>query len=174
MLRHQHISARALAAACLALALTLVLVGGSGGPAAATEPQPTPSWAPPVSPVLVVRGFDPPAQRWLAGHRGVDLLARPGTRVLAVGAGRVTYAGTLAGRGVVVVDHGSLRTTYEPIAAIVAVGQRVSLGQVLGRVAPGRGHCGEGTCLHLGLKRGETYLDPRLVLGRSRAVLRPW
>ena len=27
---------------------------------------------------VVLRAFDPPAQRWLAGHRGVDLAAEPG------------------------------------------------------------------------------------------------
>ena len=55
----------------------------------------------------VVRGFDPPAQPWLSGHRGVDLLGKVGEPVLAVMAGRVTYSGTLAGRGVVVVSHGA-------------------------------------------------------------------
>src|SRR5437763_11992452 len=31
----------------------------------------------------VVRGFDPPIQPWLAGHRGVDLAGAPGAPVLA-------------------------------------------------------------------------------------------
>ena len=34
--------------------------------------------------------------------------------------GTVTFAGRLAGRGVVVVDHGGLRTTYEPVSASVS------------------------------------------------------
>ena len=41
----------------------------------------------------VVRGFDPPEQRWLPGHRGVDLTATPGAAVRAAGDGRVRFAG---------------------------------------------------------------------------------
>jgi murein DD-endopeptidase MepM/ murein hydrolase activator NlpD len=132
------------------------------------------SWQAPVSPVLVVRGFDPPVRAWLPGHRGVDLHTSPGSTVRAAGAGRVTYAGVLAGRGVVVVDHGTLRTTYEPVDAAVVPGQHVARGEPLGRIGLGTGHCGTGACLHLGLRRGDAYLDPRLVLARGRAVLRPW
>ena len=76
-------------------------------------------WRAPVSPVAVVRHFDPPAHRWLPGHRGVDLRTTVGAAVRAAGSGRVTFAGTLAGRGVVTVDHGTLRTTYEPVEALV-------------------------------------------------------
>jgi hypothetical protein len=76
----------------------------------------------------------------------------------------VTYAGLLAGRGVVVVTHGALRTTYEPVTAAVRPGQQVALGEVLGRLAPGHLGCPATACLHWGLRRGEQYLDPvRLV-----------
>src|SRR3954449_10514353 len=64
----------------------------------------------------LVTGFDPPTTPWGAGHRGVDLLGQPGQTVRAALAGTVTFAGTLAGRGVVVVSHGATRTTYEPVA----------------------------------------------------------
>ena len=59
----------------------------------------------------VVHGFDPPSTPWGSGHRGVDLLGNPGQQVRAALAGQVTFAGTLAGRGVVVVSHGTTRTT---------------------------------------------------------------
>ena len=52
----------------------------------------------------VVAGFDPPADPWGAGHRGVDLLGHAGQPVRAALPGTVTYAGGLAGRGVVVVS----------------------------------------------------------------------
>lgn len=156
----------------------LVTLLALGAPPAASGRPATPSphgdWAAPVSPVTVVRGFDPPSRPWLAGHRGVDLRTRPGSTVRAAGSGRVAYVGVLAGRGVVVIDHGTLRTTYEPVDADVAPGQHVDRGEPLGRIGVGTGHCGTGSCLHLGLKRGDAYLDPRLVLARSRAVLRPW
>ncbi len=109
----------------------------------------------------VVRGFAAPEHEYGPGHRGVDLAARPGEPVRAAVAGTVAFAGTVAGRGVVSVDHGAVRTTYEPVAARVRAGQRVELGETIGRVAAG-GHC--EACLHWGLRRGETYLDPLLLI----------
>lgn len=120
----------------------------------------------------VARGFDPPDQPWLSGHRGVDLRASPGDPVRAALDGRVTFAGTLAGRGVIVVDHGGLRTTYLPVTASVPVGARVAAGQVIGTVDGGHG-CLGGTCLHWGLKRGEAYLDPLSLLGAADLRLLP-
>lgn len=142
-------------------------------PTASGNPAATRGWQPPVRPLQVIKSFRPPASDWLPGHRGVDLRTRPGQAVHSAGAGRVAYASRLAGRGVVVVDHGALRTTYEPVAASVAVGARVNPGDRIGQVAPGSGHCGSGACLHMGLKRGSTYLDPRLLIFGMRVVLRP-
>lgn len=132
-------------------------------------------WASPLAgPLRVVRGFDPPSSPWLPGHRGVDLAALPGDAVLAAGAGIVTFAGPLAGRGVVTVTHGPLRTTYEPVSAAVSVGDQVGLGERIGVLGTGSTHCGGvPPCLHWGLRRGTTYLDPLLLLGQSPPVLLP-
>ena len=154
----------------LAAAATLTLTGTLTASVAATAGP----WTPPVRPVRIVEGFDPPAHNWLAGHRGIDLRAEPDQTVRAAGAGRVTFAGMLAGRGVVVVDHGPVRTTYEPVDADVAVGERVAAGEPIGVIALGTGHCGDGACLHLGLRRGTVYLDPRLALGAGHPRLVPW
>lgn len=136
----------------------------------------SPSWAGSgaVAPVdgPVRRAFDPPAQRWLAGHRGVDLLSSVGARVRAALAGRISYAGELAGRGVVVVTHGALRTTYEPVTAGVSVGEQVATGQVIGTLQSGHS-CPGGTCLHWGLRRGEQYLDPLSLLDPGPLRLLP-
>lgn len=131
-------------------------------------------WVPPLDPVVVTRAFAPPAHDWLPGHRGVDLLSHADQAVRAAGAGRIAFAGSLAGRGVLVIDHGGLRTTYEPVIATVRVGQQVAAGQVVGSVSVGGGHCGSATCLHLGLIRGTEYLDPRLILATPHARLVPW
>ena len=155
-------------AATLAAALLLL------GPPNATRAQDELRWRPPITPVTVVRPFDPPAQRWLPGHRGVDLRATQGQRVHAAGDGRVAFVGTLAGRGVVTIDHGNLRTTYEPVDALVGIGEQVRAGESIGTVGTGTGHCGSGRCLHLGLRRGREYLDPMLLLARTSARLRPW
>ena len=106
----------------LVLATALAWVGwapSAGGTAAAA------SWSWPVTGV-VTRPFAPPPHRYGAGHRGVDLLTAPGAPVRAAGAGRVSYAGLLAGRGVMVVVHGALRTTYEPVTAAVGLGACLS------------------------------------------------
>jgi murein DD-endopeptidase MepM/ murein hydrolase activator NlpD len=66
----------------------------------------------------------------------------------------------LAGRGVVVVDHGAVRTTYEPVTASVSVGDQVLAGEQLGTLAPGHG---DGSSLHWGLRAGDEYLDPLLL-----------
>jgi murein DD-endopeptidase MepM/ murein hydrolase activator NlpD len=107
----------------------------------------------------IVRAFDPPDEPWLAGHRGIDLLASAGAAVVAVMAGRVSFAGRIGGTGVVVVTHGATRTTYEPVRATVRVGAEVAAGEQLG-VLEASGHCTAGVCLHLGWLRGQTYLDP--------------
>ncbi|MGC3993778.1 MAG: M23 family metallopeptidase [Propionicimonas sp.] len=120
----------------------------------------------------VVRGFDPPDQPWLAGHRGVDIRGPVGARVGAAMAGTVVFTGTIAGRGVVVVSHGELRTTYLPVEASVRAGDTVAAGERLGTLRAGH-PCPGGTCLHWGLKRGDTYLDPMGLLDPEPLRLLP-
>lgn len=120
---------------------------------------------------VVIEPFDPPAELWLSGHRGVDLRADAGSPVLAAGEGIVTFAAMVAGRGVVTVTHGALRTTYEPVVAVMAAGTHVDPGQLIGHVGFG-GHC-DRRCLHWGLRRGDVYLDPLRLLNREPAVLKP-
>ncbi|HET9168564.1 MAG TPA: peptidoglycan DD-metalloendopeptidase family protein [Actinospica sp.] len=123
----------------------------------------------------VLRGFEPPAHRWDAGHRGVDLAGEVGDPVLAAGAGVVLFAGRLFGRGVVVVGHGVLRTSYEPVEASVPVGARVAVGERIGTLDAG--HCAARPCLHWGLLTGHghatTYFDPLLLLGCGGLRLEP-
>jgi murein DD-endopeptidase MepM/ murein hydrolase activator NlpD len=139
---------------------------------APVDPVPAGVW--PLQPVPeVVRAFDPPDSTWGAGHRGVDLAGTLGQVVHTALAGRVTYAATLAGRGIVVVDHGPTRTTYEPVAAAVRVGDVLARGQPIGTLALTGSHCFPSVCLHWGWKRGETYLDPLLLVGGGPVVLLP-
>lgn len=172
-----------------AVVIALVALGWIGAPESAyADPVDSPvgstlretdsSWelgTPAQSPVAgnpeVVRAFDPPEHRWLPGHRGIDLAAPVGAEVRAAAAGRVTFAGQLAGRGVMVVDHGEVRTTYEPVTSVRRLGEDVGAGEVIGRLEPSH-DCRRPatTCLHLGLRRGEAYLDPAVLLGTPRPV----
>ena len=121
----------------------------------------------------VVSGFDPPASAWGAGHRGVDLLGHVGQAVHTSLTGVVTFAGPLAGRGVVVVDHGSVRTTYEPVSASVGVGDVLGRGDVVGTLQRAASHCFPRACLHWGLRQGDTYLDPLTLVGAGPIRLLP-
>lgn len=124
----------------------------------------------------VTRGFEPPADAYGAGHRGVDLAAAPGQQALAAGPGVVVFAGTLAGRGVVSVDHeGGLRTTYEPVTPDVSVGDQIYQGQPLGTVLAGHPGCTVAACLHWGVRRGDEYVNPLEYIATAYALrLKPW
>ncbi len=160
----------------------LAILGAQAATAPASSAQPVPPdhtvWTRPVGGgpggAAILRGFDPPTEPWLAGHRGVDLAADPYSRVQAAATGTVAFAGPLNGRGVVSIAHSDgLRTTYEPVAALVSVGASVIGGEVIGLLEPLTAHCGR-SCLHWGLRRGEDYLNPLSVLARSPPVLLPY
>lgn len=139
-----------------------------------TDARETTLWGWPLAGVpTIVRGFDPPAQRWLPGHRGIDLAGIVGEPVLAVDDGVVTFSGEIAGVGMVSLTHGSgLRSTYQPVADRPSRGDRVRRGDRIG-VLDGGGHCPLADCLHLGAVRGrDAYVDPTpLLLGVDLALL---
>lgn len=126
-------------------------------------------------PHRVAHAFDPPDSAYGAGHRGVDLAGHPGEVAHAALAGTVVFAGLLAGRGVVVVDHGATRTTYEPVAASVHVGDPVAAGGAIGRLTLAQSHCFPAACLHWGLIRNsdDAYLDPLTLVGAAPIRLLP-
>ena len=107
----------------------------------------------------VAGAFDLPDTEYSAGHRGIDLPGRVGEPVSAVAPGRVTFAGSVAGVGVVTVDHGSERSTYQPVDPSVRRGDDVETGDVLGHLRAEGSHCATA-CLHLGRLQADSYLDP--------------
>jgi murein DD-endopeptidase MepM/ murein hydrolase activator NlpD len=156
-------------------------------PAAGQPPRKQFGWPLPGSPA-VIRAFHPPSFRYGPGHRGVDLAAVAGAPVLAAGAGMVIFAGMVAGHGVVSVSHqGGLRTTYEPVSAIITAGQRVTKGERIGTVQPGHAGCPGTVCLHWGAFRdpaaggptpagpdpGRGYLNPLRLIITARVRLLP-
>jgi murein DD-endopeptidase MepM/ murein hydrolase activator NlpD len=164
--------------AAVAATLTVAVVvpvpsTAAPGPAPATAASS--GWSAPLAgEPAVTRPFDPPANPYGAGHRGADLAAAPGSPVLAAGDGIVVFAGMVAGRPVVSIDHADgLRTTYEPVDPSVAGGQRVARGAPIGVLTPGHAGCPEAACLHWGLRRGVAYLDPLALLRPPRVRLLP-
>jgi murein DD-endopeptidase MepM/ murein hydrolase activator NlpD len=84
------------------------------------------------------------------------------------------FAGSVAGRGVVSVQHASgLRTTYEPVEPFVVAGAAVAAGAPIGALVAGHAGCPAPACLHWGLRRGDVYLDPLMLLGLGRVRLLP-
>lgn len=162
---HVCVSASMAAVLAAGMAAPNVPVGQSAAPAAGTL-----LWQIPIAGGQVIAEFRPPAQRWLAGHRGVDLAAGPGTPVTSPAAGTVTFVGDVAGRPVVVIDHGYVRSTLEPVLPGIAPGTAVSTGTAIGLIGSG-GHC-DSSCLHWGVKRGEDYLDPLALVRPYRPVLK--
>jgi murein DD-endopeptidase MepM/ murein hydrolase activator NlpD len=171
------VPSRLAGAALLALlSLLPALLAPDRALGAAGETDPVGVW--PLAPVpRVVDDFDPPSSPWGAGHRGVDLLGSVGQRVRSALPGTVSFAGRIAGRGVVVVthggSHGGTRTTYEPVSASLAVGTRVSGGAPVGSLELAGSHCFPRACLHWGWRRGETYLDPLRLVGAGPVRLLP-
>jgi murein DD-endopeptidase MepM/ murein hydrolase activator NlpD len=160
--------------------LLVVLVAGALMPSVATAaPEDAPPavalWTAPLAgPVAVGRAFEAPPHPYGPGHRGADLVGTPGAAVLAAGDGVVVFAGTVAGRPLVSIDHADgLRTTYEPVDPSVGAGQAVARGSPIGMLTAGHPGCAAEACLHWGARRGEVYLDPLGLLRPPRIRLLP-
>ncbi|MHA7155501.1 M23 family metallopeptidase [Arthrobacter sp. TMN-50] len=169
------------AGALLVLATGSTSVGADhAAPATGTEP----TWIWPLSPTpRVLRPFEPPAQRWLPGHRGVDLAATGTVDIRSPASGWVVFTGWVVDRPVVTVDHGSgLLSSFEPVVSRFERGEVVQKGQPVGTLAsralasdPGtaRHHC-PTTCLHWGVRQNGDYVNPLdFVLDRRPSVLLP-
>lgn len=117
----------------------------------------------PVDGAEIIDPFRAPLCRWCAGNRGIEFSTPMGAPVRSVTSGRVDFVGTVAGtRYVVVVTASGRRITYGGVAEFsVGAGSLVAPGDALG-VSGGR--------LHLGVRRGEHYEDPAIVLSRTARV----
>lgn len=130
-------------------------------------------WQWPVDPPHIIEPYRAPAHRYGPGHRGIDLGAPIGARVAAPAAGVVAFAGDVAGRPIVTIDHGvGLVSTLEPVAATVPVGAVVRAGDTVGSVSTG-GHTPAGA-VHFGVRENGEYISPIMLLRNvPRAVLLP-
>ncbi len=160
----------ALLAVCWLIVVAPAATGA--GPTPARDPAPVGGWPLHPRPAVVAR-FDAPDTPYGPGHRGVDLLGRPGQPVRTALPGRVRFSGQVAGRAVVVVGHGPTRTTYQPVVGSLAVGTRVRTGDVIGHLVPRGSHCFPRSCLHWGWRDDSTYFDPLLLVGLGPVRLLP-
>lgn len=139
-----------------------------GSLAAATSALPAPTvgagsggfiW--PVSGSIV----SPFGLRWGRLHSGIDIAAPAGTPIVASASGRVAFAGSMGGYGlIVVVQHaGGLSTAYAHNSSIgVSVGQSVAQGQFIASVGC-TGHC-TGDHVHFEVRVNGAAVDPMAYL----------
>ena len=141
----------------------------------------------------VVHPFEKPAQRWSAGHRGVDLaVPENDRRVYAPAPGKVVFSGTVVNRKVLVIAHpDGRRSTFEPMDEALPVGTTVAAGEVIGTVAVTAGSTNEHpyrrcttACLYWGVRQGSArgdgsgktaeYINPMSLLGsKEPSILLP-
>lgn len=141
----------------------------------------------------VVHPFEKPAQRWSAGHRGVDLrMPENDRRVYAPAPGKVVFSGTVVNRKVLVIAHpDGRRSTFEPMDEALPVGTTVAAGEVIGTVAVTAGGTSERpyrrcitACLYWGVRQGGArgdgsgktaeYINPMSLLGsKEPSILLP-
>ena len=162
----------------LAVVLALLL-GPAGAGASLAAPD---GWVWPLSPRPgVERPFQAPERKWLPGHRGVDLAAAPLDVVRSPADGVVSFAGAVAGRPVLSLDHGNgFRTTYEPVRATVRDGDVVTTGQPVGHLMAGHPGCPASACLHWGARVAsgtpsggdDDYVDPLALLSLDSRPIR--
>lgn len=177
---------------CAAVLASAACLSSVAGPAAASGPMTGPvlaaaagsapartsgeeNWVSPVSAMEIAAAFDPPAETWLAGHRGIDVRAIPGEPLRAPTAGAVRFRGTVASTATVsIVTESGYVVSFQPATTEAPVGTEFAAGEEIGAVAEGA-HCGQ-ECLHLGvwpLDSDRAYVDPAPFFGRDRSVLLP-
>jgi len=130
-------------------------------------------WMWPVpAPHTLARPYLAPATPYAAGHRGIDIRSTEGVEVRAPADGVVHFAGFVVDRPVVSIRHpGGVISSFEPVEPLVATGDWVERGEVVGILLPG--HCAS-PCLHLGARVDGEYVNPLLFLGGlEHAVLYP-
>ena len=167
------------AVSALAIVLSIVATGPApaaarAGEAARAGNDGAPRWDWPVGfPHQLLRAFEAPPTRYAAGHRGLDVSARPGSPVAAPADGTVSFAGVVVDRPVLSLRHADgLVSSIEPVSAAVGSGDAVTAGQPVGVVASG-GHCND-RCVHFGVRLYGEYVNPLVLLGSiERAVLLP-
>lgn len=130
-------------------------------------------WVWPVERFRLARAYVSPAHEYGPGHRGIDLDLLGASVVRAPADGFVAFAGSVAGRGILTIDHGDgLVTTLEPVITAQVPGAPVSAGEDVATLGVG-GHAVPGT-LHFGVRLDGAYINPLLLLGGlPRAVLLP-
>ena len=125
------------------------------------------SFAWPTSSRTITSEFAPsrvnPVSGKILPHTGTDIAGNSGDPVVAAASGTITFSGVNSGYGnCVMIDHGDgVSTLYAHMSTLnVSVGQRVSKGEMVGRV--GSTGNSTGPHLHFEILLGGSPVDPML------------
>lgn len=94
-------------------------------------------------------------------HKGIDIAASYGAKIVAADGGTVIYSGWWGSGGyTVIIDHGNgFKTYYEHnTKLLVSVGQHVYKGQQIAKA--GSTGVSSGTHCHFGISKNGTYVNP--------------
>lgn len=128
----------------------------------------TPAYTPAGFPIRCTNAYvsSPYGPRGGRMHNGIDFAAATGTPVYATADGRVSFAGTQRGYGLIaIIDHASgYQTCYAHLSRFeVRAGQWVRRGDIVGRV--GATGNATGPHLHYEIRRHERAVNPNPYLG---------
>lgn len=135
----------------------------AGSPAWAAD------WSPPVSGASITVPFGVSGPGGV--HRGVDMPAEPGAQVRAPSAGTVLFAGVVPADGggtcgaVTIQTPDGYKISLIPLDGVqVSEGAPVRAGDTVGRLAASGDDSSDASHLHLGLRKGDQYIDPAPLL----------
>ncbi len=114
----------------------------------------------------VVDPFRPPAHVGAPGNRGLEYGDSDQQVVAAAASGYVLFAGPVAGRDAITIQHDDgVRTTYTGLLEIwVTEGMTVSQHSAIAIAGSG---------FHFGARINDHYLDPQILIDASQAEMRP-
>lgn len=149
----------------IAMVILLALAPVSPGRVEAQEALPSVVlYEPPVL-TEVVDPFRPPTSFAGPGNRGLEYGNAGGRVVASSAAGLVTFAGPVAGRAAITIEHADgVRTTYTGLREIwVEQWQYLSQGATIAIAESG---------FHFGARIQDHYLDPQILLDASQPETR--
>jgi peptidase M23-like protein len=169
---------RQMVAVVVAGAGAALVIGAVLAPASASGAG---GWAWPVRGAVITQYTNDNLRPYLGGmHRGIDIAAVIGTRVVASRSGRVTFAGPLGSSGVTVAiatADGRYVTSYLHLGRVaVERGESVGAGHEIGAVGTTGKRSAEQPHLHFGVRRAgpaRVYVDPLSLLPPANPELKP-
>lgn len=98
-------------------------------------------------------------------HKGMDIAAPYGTKIVAVADGKVTYSGTMGGYGnlIIITHKNGIQTYYGHCSKLLAkVGEEVKAGDEIAKV--GSTGFSTGNHLHFEIRKNGTQINPQKYL----------